>query len=221
MRKEDGQQTLSSGRQRLIGAIVLVALAAIILPEFLDLRQDRLNHNDRIIPQRPDNFHTEVLEFDPLPPMKSGKLDERTPVGLGRTNNKPLPSSAQTTSTQPAAAEPTAKAPPQQESDATVEQRIGEIRRPDDELSGTVSGGPSAASWAVQLASLSQQKNAVTLRDRIRKKGYAAFVLKSQVDGQWHYRVLVGPELLHSRAETVRDELVKAVKLKGIVVRYP
>ena len=102
-----------------------------------------------------------------------------------------------------------------------MEQRIGEIRQVDNAPAGGVGGGPSAASWAVQLASLSQRNNAEILRDRIRDKGYAAFVLKGQVDGQTVFRVLVGPELLRSRADTVRDELVKAINLKGIVVRYP
>ena len=195
-------------RYRITGAIVLLALVAIIIPVFVDLRQDHdKDSRGDIIPPRPDSFRTEVLEFEPLPPMAESKLTARTPVEM-----------------EPAGTDPprvTDKAPSEKESDISVQQRLGEIRTADGDRDGAVSGGPSAASWAIQLASLSQKGNALKLRDRVRSHGFAAFVLPGRVEGQLHYRVLVGPELLHSRAEAVRDELTKTVNLKGIIVRYP
>jgi DedD protein len=82
-----------------------------------------------------------------------------------------------------------------------------------------VAGAPTA--WVVQLGSFSNRENAFALRDKLRKRRYTAFV--DDVAGAGNkpiYRVRVGPELLRSRADTLRDQLEKEFRLKGIVVTH-
>ena len=75
--------------------------------------------------------------------------------------------------------------------------------------------------WAVQLGSFSETVNAMGLLDRLRSKGYAAFVETVRLDGSKSTRVYVGPELLRAKAIKAQKQLEQELGLKGFVVRYP
>ena len=54
--------------------------------------------------------------------------------------------------------------------------------------------------------------------------GFPAFVDPLKQDSTIKYRVRVGPELLRSDAQELRDRLNKVLKtenIKGLVLRYP
>jgi DedD protein len=78
-----------------------------------------------------------------------------------------------------------------------------------------------ADAWVVQLASLSKQERATALRDRLRSKGYAAFLKPAYVKGEKVWRVKVGPELKRSRAADMRTALERDVGLTGLIQAYP
>jgi DedD protein len=75
--------------------------------------------------------------------------------------------------------------------------------------------------WVVQLGSFSSEANATGLDRRLRDAGYASFVEPLQQNGQASYRVRVGPELLRSEAQALRDRIKSETGLEGIVVSYP
>jgi DedD protein len=81
------------------------------------------------------------------------------------------------------------------------------------------------SAWAVQLGSFSSAANAASLRDRLRTRGYPAFVETVQVGQGRSSRVYVGPERDRSRAEQYLQRLQKEGKDLGLgstplVVRY-
>lgn len=75
--------------------------------------------------------------------------------------------------------------------------------------------------WALQLGSFSQEANAVVMRDRLRKKGYASYVDVLKKPNRTTYRVRIGPELDKKQLEKIKAELLKSEKLKGMVVKHP
>lgn len=75
--------------------------------------------------------------------------------------------------------------------------------------------------WVVQLGSFSSSSNAEALRDKLREKGFTAFVEPFFRDGNKTYRVRVGPELEKRAAEELLGRLEQTGDYKGIVVRYP
>ncbi len=77
------------------------------------------------------------------------------------------------------------------------------------------------SAWAVQLGSFASEANALALRDRLQKKGYAAFSETVSTKKGRVTRVFVGPELRQENAEKIRRKLQKEIKLKAIVRRYP
>ena len=68
--------------------------------------------------------------------------------------------------------------------------------------------------WFVQAASFSQESNAITLQNKIRKQGFSAKTIQSS-NGM--YKVRVGPELSKKKAEIVKAKIDKANKIKSIV----
>lgn len=79
---------------------------------------------------------------------------------------------------------------------------------------------PIVTGWAVQLGSFSVQKNALNLRDRLRKKGHASFVEEYKRNGKTSYRVRVGPELTRELANELKTKLKAETKLDGFVVEF-
>ena len=75
--------------------------------------------------------------------------------------------------------------------------------------------------WVVQVGSFSDSDNALALRNKLLKQKYAAFVDEVKgPGGEKIFRVRIGPELLRSRADVIRDDLEKHSRLRGIVVRH-
>ena len=82
--------------------------------------------------------------------------------------------------------------------------------------------GPSAVSaWVVQVGSFSSRESAIGLRDKLRKRGFAAFVESFVKKGKASHRVRIGPETMRSRSEVTLASLKKKMQLEGIVVTYP
>ena len=80
---------------------------------------------------------------------------------------------------------------------------------------------PTLSGWVVQVGSFGREANALALRDRLRAKGYTAFVEKARTGKGLVFRVRVGPELERENAERLQTRLSKDFGLKAIVTRYP
>jgi len=73
----------------------------------------------------------------------------------------------------------------------------------------------------VQMGSFSSEQNALLLRDRLRKNGFATQVEKAIIDGKSRFRVRVGPFLDRADAEQSRKQILDKLTLKGRVLSYP
>ena len=131
------------------------------------------------------------------------------------------------TTTEPAAAakadpgstQSTSKTPDKPVSTAKVETQVAKVDAPasksDDSRKPIVSG------YVVQLGSFSVEKNATSLRDKLRSKGYASFVESFERNGKTSYRVRVGPELTPELAEKLKEKLKAETKISGLVMAFP
>jgi DedD protein len=205
----DRKQPAFDMKQRLTGALVLVALAVIIVPLVLDFRQDYdRGITSTNIPPEPDDFRVEVFNFDKSTDINVPDLpvDDIVQTPASQT---PSPARADADDTDGAQTE--------------VRSRVTELRnRRSDSKDGNAAtaGQPRAEAWVVQLASLTREANAQALQERVRKKGLHAFIVRGQVNGKTMYRVLVGPELLRSNAEKQRQRLRDEINLNGLVIKY-
>lgn len=186
-------------KQRIVGALVLVALAVIFLPMLLT-RENELRHV-RVeappmpaMPEQPEIRTAPVAVPEPLP-------DEPVPSEPSAPIN-PLPQPA------PVASEPARPKPvtPSAGPAATV-SKAPEARLDASSLPIT---------WTVQLASLSNRDNALALQKTLRGQGYNAYVRTFEGKN----RVFVGPVIERAEASRLRDQLRRQHKLDGIVVRF-
>ena len=183
-------------KERVIGASVLVMLAVIFIPMVLD---DSEHVETRIkgtnIPPRPETEFTSKIV-----PLPGGDFAKPPRVAA------PPPGDAVQSKATAPAPEPVAEknAPPTARSEtAAAPERVG------------------LTAWVVQLGSFSSEANASGLDQRLRDAGYASFVEPLQQDGQASYRVRVGPELLRSEAQALRNRIKSELGVDGIVVSYP
>lgn len=196
-------------KQRLVGAIVLVALAVIFIPLFLSgERDDGAPLFGSKLPSKPDeltNMQRQELEHTVPPPAEPSEVRtlvdrDSPPAAVTATPKTPISPS----SDQPAAAEKDKAAAPA--SDSVTKEK-------------TEPSGPHG--WVVQIGSFSDKTNALKLRDKVRGQGFRAFVeAVTRADGRV-FRVRVGPEAERSKAEALQTQLASKAKVKGIVVTHP
>lgn len=188
-------------KQRIVGALVLVALAVIFLPMLLT-REDELRHV-RVeappmpsMPALPDIRTTPVAVPDPLP-------DEPVPAAPSAPiGSLPLPEPAASDQRQAVPKPVTPSADPVPAARKAPEARLDANNLP--------------VTWSVQLASLSNRANALALQKTLREQGYNAYVRTFEGKN----RVFVGPVIERAEATRLRDQLRRQHKLDGIVVRF-
>ncbi len=178
-------------RQRMVGALVLVALAVIFLP-MLFSREDQLQ---RVVVEAPAMPHAA--------PPPSAELEPVAVPQVADLPQEPVPGAAA-----PAPAAPV-------EAPAAVVEPAAVVDLAPPPVSRLDANG-LAVSWSVQLASLSNRASAESLQQTLRGKGYNAYI--RNVEGM--NRVFVGPVIERAEAERLRDQLTRLQKLNGFVVRF-
>ncbi|TBU77120.1 SPOR domain-containing protein [Phytopseudomonas daroniae] len=203
---------LDSGtKQRIVGALVLVALAVIFLPMLLS-RPDELRHvvvDAPSIPAKPVVPEIEMqpvivpdpqeLPQEPIPGDSAAAADAQAPVEQPIVELPADETPVATPAPQPTPSKPAEVTPPPQKAPA---ERLDANSLP--------------VSWSVQLASLSSRPGAETLQKTLRAQGYNAYI--RSVDGM--NRVFVGPLIERVEADRLRDQLNRQHKLNGFVVRF-
>jgi len=72
--------------------------------------------------------------------------------------------------------------------------------------------------WIIQIGIFSSKENSIKLRDKIRDKGFVAFV--DEIDtskNQKLYRVRVGPNATRDEAEAIKVSIKSKMNLKGLI----
>lgn len=197
-------------KQRIVGALVLIALAVIFLPMLL--KQEDPARKVVVeappmpaIPEQPQYPVTEVAVPEPV-------LDDEWD-GAVITEQSPSIDSA---STAPASVVPApAAAVVAQPVQPVVTQPVS--KKPEQPvIAPGIDKNNLPVSWSVQLASLTNQANAEALRDSYRNKQYNAYVRSS--DGV--HRVLIGPLIKETDAQSMCKSLKAREKQECFVVRY-
>ena len=211
-------------KQRVIGALVLLALIIIFVPMLFN-RQDDARKVVVEAPPQPAAPAVPSTEVQPVqtpeaPPVVVVPDDPGKPLGKPQTpiagtsgqapvQNAPAVAQAPQPQAAPVAKAPSASAPvatPAPTTPATPaakpDSRLGAANLPN--------------SWSVQLASLSSRPSADALQAKLRSQGYNAYVRSA--DGM--NRVFVGPVIERAEADRLRDQLNKQNGVKGFVVRF-
>jgi DedD protein len=90
---------------------------------------------------------------------------------------------------------------------------------PEGDVPAPAAGGPvRAGAWAVQVAAMGSQAQAIALRDKLRASGFDGFVDSVNAGGKQLWRVRAGPQTQRSDAISVRDQIKAKLGLDGNIV---
>lgn len=207
-------------KQRMVGALVLVALAVIFLP-MLFTKEDELRQVKVEAPAAP--------AVPALPQVQVEPVQVPEPQVIPDENVAAQPQTAPSTPIASAPSLPVAAVPaPVQEAPKPSTPVPAPVSKPAaaPAVAAAKPAAPAQAnkvdsnglpvSWSVQLASLSSRASADSLQKTLRSQGYNAYVRSA--DGM--NRVFVGPLIERAEAERLRDVISRQQKLKGFVVRF-
>ncbi|QBF27779.1 SPOR domain-containing protein [Pseudomonas tructae] len=203
-------------KQRMVGALVLVALAVIFLP-MLFSREDEMRQVRVEAPEAPAAPTLPHVQVEPVQVPEPQVLPEEpviveqpaAPVQAPSTPIAPAPSATPVPAPAPAApvvaAKPAAPTPAKVETKPAVKPAASKI---------DTNGLP--VSWSIQMASLANRASADNLQKTLRSQGYNAYIRSAEGMN----RVYVGPLIERAEAERLRDVINRQQKLKGFVVRF-
>ncbi len=195
-------------KQRLLGAVVLIALAIIFVPMILS--SNGPNHEsgtvDLEIPPAPNReFETRVLPVDPAAQtaLPSPQTDVVKPEPVASVDTAAVPAAAPSPeavqSAQPAAAKP---APP-----VAPSEPVAAKPEPKPETAATPAVAPGAAAegrFLVHLGIYAESGNAADLVKKLNDRGFKAFSEATEFKGKAARQVRVGPFLDRAEAEAAR-----------------
>ena len=194
-------------KNRLVGIIVIFALAVIFLPMILDGSGVRKDDFEVVIPPPPDvagdpDLDEKIVELNArvqaIPELEQRFVDEVS------ADNQVDRSDAAAATT-PQSAEPQAEASsPQPKAEATPEV--------------PKSGGDS---YVLQVGSYQDRAKAIAQRDLLRKSNIAAvFIEQFNVKNKPSYRVRLGPFINREQTRVAQNKIKAKHDIDGIIMKY-
>ncbi|MBZ2163732.1 SPOR domain-containing protein [Alteromonas stellipolaris] len=197
----------SALKNRLVGTIIIVALAVIFLPDFLDGKKQTNKEPFVSVPASPPK--KPIVEPEAFPSERVAKAAQ-LPVTV--TDDKALDDESVTSS----APSETQALPEPEEASITSEDSLASqtvIEAPD---SSTVDD----AGWVIQLGSFRHEKNVKSLLNKLEKAGYRAFSRRIMTNSGPLNKVFVGPDLEKQKLEAALPHLRELTDLKGKVTTF-
>jgi DedD protein len=226
-------------KQRLVGAVTLVALGIIVIPIVLDgppagregsmgmprayergagwrpppAPARRVVEADRPAAARP------LAGLDPVAPDTAA--DPVAPPDRGQREARSTEAIATTSGEKPAVTKVEGRSSGKEAMPAPPSTEGADVG-PEAQASSTPSPGTDVptdqTTWSLQVASFRDRERAAMIRSQLQSAGYPAFVRNANLGGRVWYQVLVGPGLSRGRAETLREEIYTSFKAKRLVV---
>lgn len=199
-------------KQRLVGALILLALGVVFWPIIFVEPGERHAGEALRVPPRPQVDTTPVPPPDTAGLRESPRLTEPEPdqhdlAALAADAEDAAPDS----STPEVAPSPAPAATPSP-AEATTRSEAPERPALDED------GIP--ISWMLRVASVSSRERADQLRDELLAMGHKAYVQRVTSGGKTLYRVSVGPKVEKARLESIQDEIDGRFGVKTLITRY-
>ncbi|SDQ52049.1 MULTISPECIES: SPOR domain-containing protein [unclassified Pseudomonas] len=209
-------------KQRMVGALVLVALAVIFLP-MLFSREDEMRQVRVEAPEAPAAPTLPQVQVEPVQVPEPQVVPEESliveqPAAPVQAPSTPIaPAPAATPLPTPAPAAPAVAAKPATPAPAKVEAKpAATVAAATKPAAGKIDANGLPVSWSIQMASLANRASADNLQKTLRSQGYNAYIRSAEGMN----RVYVGPLIERAEAERLRDVINRQQKLKGFVVRF-
>jgi DedD protein len=176
-------------KARLIGALILVALIVLLVPEMLSGPHHDQNSS------KEGSAKTYTIDLTaPAAPVTPNPTDSTAPP-------KPEPAAASADLPMETVDVESTSRP---ETPPPVEQSPEKASTSPSDNAGDAA---DSSAWVVQLGSFASQANAERLAGQLKSRGYKAFVSRLDSGSGTRYRVRVGPEQERAHAENLAERL--------------
>lgn len=196
-------------KQRLVGAVILAAIAVIFLPSFFKEQQVYTIDTDTQIPDQPALASVEFKAPEQVSDIEPASAPEAMfqPPVIAQVPPEP---NREDDKANEAVKEPEVKmsTPVTQEDDS---KKV-------PQLSLEADGIPAA--WVIQVASLTNKEAANKLRDELQADGHKAYVRSISTANGTVTRVFIGPKLDKAEAQAVKAQIDERLKVKSLVRRF-
>lgn len=233
-------------KRRLVGALVIILLAIILVPAWLDGSARRLRDEDAfVVPlPPPDNrkamvdpetigeqITTEIPKLEPLPEPElvpaTDKVVETTSEVVEAVEEKAEEVVAKVAEASANVAEPAAVVAEVMPDPVVVDLN-------DSTASGSRSAAAASseikvevaesaaqrANWIVQVGSFASKQNAQAMVNRLKKGNLKAFMRDFKSNGDSIYRVLVGPFVRQTEADEAKRTIDRRFQVKSFVANW-
>jgi len=192
-------------RQRIVGAVVLVALAVIFLPMVFEFDQPRRLDRRTLIPPQPEIAPVAIPQ-----PQRTEAMVEPPPF---ETAFVPPEESVE---------QGDAAAPPVEETKGgaatTPDTRTDVAPEPSEPPRLSEQGIP--VSWVLQVGSFRERDKATTLTENLRKQGYKAYLRSSTASGKSLHRVFIGPYVLKDKALADKSAVDRKYSVSSLLRKF-
>ena len=200
-------------KQRLIGALILVALGVVFWPIIFVEPGEQGGASGVVIPPRPNVTTTPIEPPDmagmrPSPEITRATEPEPAPVPEPEQVAAPLETAAEVAAEQPAAA-------------SVPEQPKAEKKtRSEPPVKPALDADGIPVTWILRVASVSSADKSDQLRKDLLAMGHKAYVQKVNSGGRTLYRVYIGPKVEKAKLESVRREIDTRFGVTSMITRY-
>lgn len=177
-------------QNRLVGTIIVVALAVIFLPEILDGEKQRTQDRFASFPKPPP-----IKSLTPADPFPVQEVEEAVTRQVEIVDEQPLDESG------------SIEIPPQ---DTNEPLQTSEQQPPAPQTASQLNAG-----WVVQLGSFRHKKNVRDLLDKLEQAGYRTFTRPIETSSGRLTKVFVGPDLKKRNLEKALPHLRDLTQLQG------
>jgi len=196
-------------KQRLVGAVILAAIAVIFLPSFFKEQQVYTIDSDSQIPEQPAVASVEFKAPEQVSDIQPASAPEAMfqPPVIAPVPPEPTPEDVK--------ANEVVKDPEAKVSNPPVPE---DTSKNVPQLSLDADGIPAA--WVIQVASLTNKEAANKLRDELQADGHKAYVRSIATANGTVTRVFIGPKLDKAEALAVKAQIDERLKVKSLVRRF-
>lgn len=221
-------------KQRLLGALILLALAVIFIPVLFDRERMEPIDTTSQVPPRPAVKMLEVPEprkpawsepvtaprqqfvpeadssvpdtFESTAPVVADGRTERGTEGAAKQNNDRNMGNAGTESGQ--------KSTDGLRDSRAVKDGIA------TEKAGTLAADGTPNAWVLQVGSFQSEALAISMRDRVIGMGHSSYLHRFELDGKPVFRVYVGPKMKKAPLEKMKPEIDKTLQVNSLLLKF-
>ena len=188
-------------KNRVVGAIVLFALAIIFLPKIFDGEKESQRQAFVKIPTKPIHQQPDVSQIELSKPPVDSNREERL-ADDAKVAIKTTPAAAQAEDVE-------------NKQDKVVSKPV---KKP--AVKPVVKPAIKAQGWVIRMGSFGNPNNVNTLLKNLRKKGFTAYSVPAVPRSGVTNKVYVGPELNKKTLQSLQPRLKKAFKESGVIEKY-